>query len=115
MIVPKIIRLNKEIFYLEALLNSNLMSFYFKNRFTSIKRLFPKIPINFLKKLPIKIPENPKRIYELVEYFHDHPWSNNDTNSEMREYINELNLEIYSIYCLTSDEQNIIENIFSDS
>ncbi len=113
-ILPKIIQSEKEIFYLEALLNSQLMLFYFKHSFTSIKKLFPKIPINYLKQLPVKLPENPEKIYRLVKCFHDLPWRNNNTNSETRKLIDKLNQEIFLVYSLTSDEQKTIKEIISD-
>jgi hypothetical protein len=40
--------------YLLALLNSKLMSFYLQTKFKNSKKIFPKIPIKYLEKLPIK-------------------------------------------------------------
>jgi len=40
--------------YILALLNSKLLSFYLKTKFQNAKKLFPKIPIKYLEKLPIK-------------------------------------------------------------
>jgi hypothetical protein len=42
--------------HLEALLNSTVLTFYLNQEFKSIKKIFPKIPISYLKKLPIKLP-----------------------------------------------------------
>ncbi|EMY3478475.1 N-6 DNA methylase [Flavobacterium psychrophilum] len=40
--------------YVSTILNSKIVNFYFDTKFKSIKKLFPKIPIQNLKLLPIK-------------------------------------------------------------
>ncbi|TFG15209.1 MAG: hypothetical protein EU531_08540 [Promethearchaeota archaeon] len=45
-------------FYLLGLLNSELLSFYFIKSFGSYKNLYPRILIEKIKDLPIKIPQN---------------------------------------------------------
>ncbi|MEZ4916031.1 MAG: TaqI-like C-terminal specificity domain-containing protein, partial [Chitinophagales bacterium] len=40
--------------YIAMFLNSKLIEFYFSVKFKSVKKLFPKIPIKYLKLLPIK-------------------------------------------------------------
>lgn len=40
--------------YISVILNSQMMNFYFDTKFKSVKKLFPKIPIQNLKLLPIK-------------------------------------------------------------
>jgi adenine-specific DNA-methyltransferase len=47
-------------FYLLGLINSHLLSFYFRKSFGSYKKLFPRILIEKIKQLPIKIPETDK-------------------------------------------------------
>ncbi len=42
-----------ELKYVSAILNSNIVDFYFDTKFKSVKILFPKIPIQNLKQLPI--------------------------------------------------------------
>ena len=60
-------------YYLLGLLNSQLLSYYLIKSFSSYKTLFPRILIEKLKKLPIKVPKNKeekkiaKRIIELVK------------------------------------------------
>lgn len=105
----------KQILYLEALLNSHLMAFYFKYRFSSVKKVFPKIPINFLKKLPIKNPENPEKIFEFVEQLHYLTWNLDDADPNMIVNIQKLNKEIFDIYKMTSDEISLIERVISNS
>jgi len=46
--------------YLLALLNSNLLSYFFIKSFGSYKKLFPRILIEKINSLPIKIPQNKK-------------------------------------------------------
>lgn len=60
-------------YYLLGLLNSQLLSYYLIKSFSSYKTLFPRILIEKLKKLPIKVPKNKeekkiaKKIIELVK------------------------------------------------
>ena len=45
-------------FYLLGIMNSELLSFYFIKSFGSYKNLYPRILIEKIKELPIKIPQN---------------------------------------------------------
>ena len=62
-------------FYLLGLLNSRLLSYYFIKTFGSYKSLFPRILIEKLKTLPIKIPSTKK----------EREWSGN-----IREKVNQI-------------------------
>ncbi|PWI46984.1 hypothetical protein CEE45_14175 [Candidatus Heimdallarchaeota archaeon B3_Heim] len=42
--------------HLEIILNSSLLTFYLNHKFKTVKKIFPKIAINYLKRLPIKLP-----------------------------------------------------------
>ncbi|MHA1994358.1 MAG: TaqI-like C-terminal specificity domain-containing protein [Candidatus Hodarchaeales archaeon] len=42
--------------HLEIILNSSLLTFYLNHKFLTVKTIFPKIPISYLKQLPIKLP-----------------------------------------------------------
>jgi hypothetical protein len=42
--------------HLESILNSSILTYYLNQEFKSVKKIFPKIPINYLRKLPIKLP-----------------------------------------------------------
>lgn len=97
--------------YLEALLNSKLMSFYLMQRFTSVKTIFPKIPIKFLKDLPIKIPSEIKKIQEITQELHKIPWRIREKAS-WKELINEINSEIFQVYEISIKEQDIVNNSF---
>ncbi|MFX0181509.1 MAG: Eco57I restriction-modification methylase domain-containing protein [Candidatus Hodarchaeota archaeon] len=96
------------LYYLEAILNSTLMSFYLKNRFTSIKKIFPKIPIKYLKELPIRITKSPSNIISLTEQLHKQPWLIHGSNDQYSKLIKNLNNEIFKLYELSPDEQVFI-------
>ncbi len=100
---------SSELIYLEALINSPLMSFYLKQRFTSVKKIFPKIPIKYLKNLPIQIPLDVTKITKLVDTLHNLPWDIEDASSHQLNLLNNLNQEIYSVYDITRHEQDIIQ------
>ncbi|MHA2329076.1 MAG: TaqI-like C-terminal specificity domain-containing protein, partial [Candidatus Hodarchaeales archaeon] len=101
-----------QLFYLEAILNSKLMSFYLKHRYTSVKQLFPKIPIKFLKDLPIRKPSEKtlRQIYNIVEKLHSIPWDISNTNSHKSELILNLEEKICMIYGISTKEKDIIES-----
>jgi len=101
-----------ELIYLEALLNSRLMSFYLMQRYTSVKQIFPKIAIAFLKDLPIKKPSNLIKIQELVNDLHQLPWDIQQAKSHQLKQLKDLNQEIFKIYALDNYEKNIITKTF---
>ena len=103
-----------ELIYLEALLNSNLMSFYLMQRFTSVKQIFPKIPIRYLKDLPIKIPSSIVKIQQLAKDLHKLPWNIQQANSHKLKLLRDLNQEIFRIYGIDKHEQNIIQKLFKN-
>lgn len=99
---------DSEYFYLEALLNSAVMSFYFKNHFTTLKKIFPKIPIKYLKEIPVKLPLNSSRIISIVNELHGLPWDIHDANSYQLNLFDDLNREIFEIYGINRQEQSLI-------
>jgi hypothetical protein len=103
-----------DLLYLEALLNSNLMSFYLMQRFTSVKTIFPKIPIKFLRDLPIKFSVNQTKIQDNIRDLHNTPWIIREMSSEkFKQILSEVDLEIFRTYEMNSREQQIINNFFS--
>lgn len=106
-------RPTSELIYLEALLNSRLMSFYLMQRFTSVKTIFPKIPIRFLKDLPIKMPLNLTKIQNNVQNLHNIPWDIREARSDQLKRLNDINLEIFRRYGIDTQEQEIIHNSFN--
>ncbi|MFX1285984.1 MAG: Eco57I restriction-modification methylase domain-containing protein [Promethearchaeota archaeon] len=100
-----------DLIFLEALLNSSLMSFYLMQRFTSVKKIFPKIPIKYLKDLPIKIPSSITKIQNLLKNLHSLPWCIQHTDSHRLNFFKELDEEIFRIYSIKKDEQDLIYNL----
>jgi len=92
--------------YLVLLLNSSLMEFYIKNKLISAKKIFPKIPIKFLRTLPIKFP-NTQQLRELQNYQEEIT----TTNSHVKNYFKlkkNIDQVIFKIYSLSSHEESII-------
>ena len=84
--------------YLLGVINSKLLSYYFIKCFGSYKKLFPRILIEKIKDLPIKVPEsnNEKKIAitiaEKVQLLLE-----NADKSEIQNQIDNLIFEIYNI------------------
>ncbi|MFW9905950.1 MAG: TaqI-like C-terminal specificity domain-containing protein, partial [Candidatus Thorarchaeota archaeon] len=103
-----------ELLYLEALLNSKLMSFYLMQRFASVKTIFPKIPIKFLKDLPIKYPINQTKIQDNIRDLHNTPWNIRGTTLEkFTQNLSKIDLEISRIYEIDNQEHQIINEFFN--
>ena len=100
---------SNSLFILEAIINSNLMSFYLNHRLSSIKTIFPKIPIQFLKSLPIKNDYNDFNLDGLIDQLHKLPWDSEDFNHHERKLLSEINRMIFSMYRLSENEIRMIE------
>ena len=88
--------------YIELILNSSLMTFYLNQRYLSVKKLFPKIPISYLRQLPVKIGQNsPNR--EEMDSFQDRLDNSMDPDKKGK-LIEELDHFIYNVYNLTDDQ-----------
>jgi type I restriction-modification system DNA methylase subunit len=113
--------------YILAILNSKLMSFYLKTKFSNSKKLFPKIPIAYLEQLPIKVldlkKEAEKKQFDtlllLVENIEttQKNLNNSIVEHEKKLYerlftslLSQIDEIIYQIYNLTPEEIEIIEN-----
>jgi hypothetical protein len=107
-LISKETRQKNEILYIEGLLNSKLLLFFFKYSYMSVKNIFPKIPINFLKHLPIIIPNSLGRIIGIVNDLNNLNWKENNQKILYEKYIEELNKEVFKIYNISSEEQNNI-------
>ena len=92
--------------YLILLLNSSLMEFYVKNKLISAKKIFPKIPIKFLRNVPIKFP-NTLQINELQEY--QKKLANINSHVKENDYLQKnIDQVIFKIYSINSCEEKII-------
>lgn len=96
--------------YLCALLNSKLLNFYYKNKFSTKKdNFFPELQIYFLEQLPIKIASEQvqKRILNIVDNISNEKINNPEFNtSELEKQIDQI---VYELYGLSEDEISIIE------
>lgn len=113
--------------YLLSIINSKLMSYYLDIEFKSAKKIFPKIPIANLEKLPIKNlnldDKQDKEIYDklvnLVDNIIDlNKKLSSEKNPNTIEMLNTriqavdaaIDKIVYSLYNLTDDEIRVIEN-----
>ncbi|MBN1214748.1 MAG: Eco57I restriction-modification methylase domain-containing protein [Candidatus Lokiarchaeota archaeon] len=104
-------------YYLLGLINSHLLSFYYTKLFGSYKRLFPRILIEKIRQLPIKIPESQiekekanrirNNIQKLLQL------KNNITNEENQRIQKEIDFDIYDLYLIEKKHQEYIENFFN--
>ena len=99
------------IFFLLGLINSELLSFYFVKSFGSYKDLFPRILIEKVKDLPIKIPQtkNEKmiaiKVSELVIRVLDAMEKETNLSDTYQIEINKL---IYELYKINEEDKNYI-------
>jgi len=84
-------------FYLLGLINSSLMSYFFIKSFGSYKRLFPRILIEKIESLPIKIPatKNEKELAVQIHQRVENIVKKNDVNPSI---IQEIDDFIYKLY-----------------
>jgi len=100
-------------FYLLGLLNSRLLSYYFIKTFGSYKSLFPRILIEKLKNLPLKIPSTKKEkewsddIKEKVNQI-----INSKTHNEAKvlRLQNQIDLLVNNLYQINEDDYHHILN-----
>ena len=97
--------------YLLGILNSTLLSYYFIKSFGSYKKLFPRILIEKLKELPIKIPEDneqeilAKKISKKVQAILKKTKKDLDEIPHLQEEIDKL---VFKLYNLNEDEKQYI-------
>ena len=86
-------------FYLLGLLNSSLLSYFFNKSFGSYKKLFPRILIEKIESLPIKIPlkENEKVLAIQIHHKVRDLIKKNDANPSIIEEIDEIVYKLYEI------------------
>ncbi|TFG07646.1 MAG: hypothetical protein EU539_04470 [Promethearchaeota archaeon] len=101
--------------YLLGLFNSSLLSYFFIKSFGSYKKLFPRILIEKIKNLPVKIPENEKEkeiagnIINIIKELLD------SRNSDHFKRISErLDHEIFDLYRLPREKKTYIMNYMNN-
>ncbi len=109
--------------YILAIINSNLLSYYFlKNTAKSIRKLFPKLILNDLRKFPIKRISEIKQLsfISLVDQIlalNERLIGVSDQNSNEAQTLNveiektdaEIDRLVYELYGLTEEEIKIVE------
>ncbi|NVM16820.1 MAG: N-6 DNA methylase [Candidatus Lokiarchaeota archaeon] len=100
-------------FYLLGLLNSRLLSFYFLKTFGSYKLLFPRILIEKLKILPIKVPST-KKEKELSDLIKDKVNQilnlKNRNETQVLKLQNKIDLHVNNLYQINEDDYHHILN-----
>jgi len=100
-------------YYLLGLLNSQLLSYYLIKSFSSYKTLFPRILIEKLKQLPIKVPKNKEekrianKIIELVQDISFSIVKDIDLYIQTQKTLDSL---IFDLYNITEDQKLYISN-----
>ena len=96
--------------YILAILNSQLMSYYFvKNTAKSVRKLFPKLILEDLRKFPIKeiSDKDQKPFIKLVDKILSLKKSN--PNADASELEKEIDKMVYELYGLSVEEREIVE------
>ena len=101
-----IINIKEQPFFILALLNSRLLSFWSIHKFGKLHRgIFPQFKINELEQFPIANSSNQKLIVTKVKSIFQAKAKKRDTSVFERE-IDDM---VYKLYGLTYDEVKIIE------
>ncbi len=104
-------------FYLLGVLNSQLISYYFIKSFGSYKKLFPRILIEKIKNLPIKIPKttNDKKIaIEIMENVKSLV-NSSDLVGYIRNNIQEdIDKSVFNLYNINAKNQEYILNYMNN-
>lgn len=107
--------------YILALLNSNLINWFYSTKFTNKSKLTVNISKTFLSLLPVKYvsQENQKSIIRLVDEITnnfqilerlDNNMKKTKTIKRIQELERKINDSIYEIYNLTNEDKQKIEN-----
>ncbi|MHA1472103.1 MAG: TaqI-like C-terminal specificity domain-containing protein, partial [Promethearchaeota archaeon] len=100
-------------FYLLGLLNSRLLSYYFIKTFGSYKSLFPRILIEKLKTLPIKIPSTQKEkemSNDIKEKVNQILHSEDLNGTQVLRLQNQIDLLVNNLYQINEDDYHHILN-----
>ena len=91
--------------YITSLLNSSLLSFWFKKVFILTDKLFPYLRVSQLEFLPIKFAKDQKPFITLVDKIISAKKKNKDT-TDLEKQIDEM---VYKLYELTDEEIKVVE------
>jgi len=103
--------------YVLSLLNSRLMTWYYRSTTAEEGKVFAQIKIELLKLLPVRIADEKTQqpfitlvdkiltITKTLDYL-----QNMDKQAQVKEYENQIDQMVYKLYDLTDDEIKIVEN-----
>ena len=103
--------------YVLSLLNSRLMTWYYRNTTAEEGKVFAQVKIELLKLLPVRIADEKTQqpfitlvdkiltITKTPDYL-----QNMDKQAQVKEYENKIDQIVYKLYDLTDDEIKIVEN-----
>lgn len=97
-----------DLFEILGIINSKFINYFFRNFFKNAKVLFPKIPIKYLKEIPIKLSNG--KISKLAKSIQEKVKEGKET-SNLEQQIDNL---VYKLYELTYDEVLVVEPEFSE-
>ncbi|MHA1488955.1 MAG: Eco57I restriction-modification methylase domain-containing protein [Promethearchaeota archaeon] len=103
-------------YYVLALINSKLLSFYFIKSFGSYKKLFPRILIEKIKTLPLKIPESPeerKIAIEIIEYVKKLLELNDKNQRIIGDTQDKIDSLVFDLYQISNDHREHISNFMN--
>ncbi len=104
-------------FYLLGVLNSQLISYYFMKSFGSYKKLFPRILIEKIKNLPIKIPKttNDKKIaIEIMENVKSLVNSSSLVGYIRNNIQKDIDKSVFNLYNINAKNQEYILNYMNN-
>jgi len=103
--------------FITALINSNLLNFYYKSLSLETGRAMAQTDIETIEDLPIKKAslDNQKTINIIVDKIqdltlNDDYLTNQVKQNQVNEYKNEVDQLVYKLYNLSEEEINLIEN-----
>jgi hypothetical protein len=95
-----------DLYEILGLINSKCLNYYFSNFFKNAKELFPKIPIKYLKEVPIKMTDG--KISKLAKTIQEKRTEGKNT-SALEQQIDHF---VYRLFDLSFDEVRIIDPTF---
>ncbi|MGF7042890.1 DUF7149 domain-containing protein [Mucilaginibacter lappiensis] len=92
-----------------GIINSQLMIYYFRNKYSEFDELFPKVKLQHFKDLPImtELNNNAEEIAQIVNEIISLKNANTDFNSRNLEI--QIDQLVYQLYDLTEEEIKIVE------
>jgi adenine-specific DNA-methyltransferase len=100
---------NTNIKVLLAILNSNVIDYYYRSLIPETGKVFPEVKIANIKKLPIRRVDDPLIINE-IEKIVDRIIFDKKQNMETEELESQINILLYGIYDLTPEDVKVIED-----